>query len=366
MSISGAGDRARLARAVEEARVRADRFAPDDWSDLAYRARREVADIEAWERRRSGRAVRLWTARLEVRAAALDEDDAQLRLAGYLRHPFHRTGDRPSLYYVDTPERCGEPAKGERERLDADYPWSALEYLARREPYGPFERAHVDHYADSLTSGRARLLARHGERNEPALVARGPLPPGTRLGYWRVRQRVRFLAGPGEAHPRADELAGTIVDGTGRQVATVTSVEADDGYPSPADGHWVHPADGVGPFGAGALWDDYDAAEHDTGLPGALASVLGRAAEHLRAAFHRDAADCAVPDAAREARSAALRNAAERARSIAEGKPPSELRRLAAEADRLAGHLDDENRGEDAERLRHQAAIYRRLSVAES
>ncbi|MFF5987605.1 hypothetical protein [Prauserella flavalba] len=366
MSISGAGDWARLARAVEDARRRASRFADDDWSDLAYRARQEAADVEAWERRRRGRAVRLWVAWLEVRAAALDADDAQLRLAGYLRHPFHRTGDRPSLYFVEAPVPCGDLPPGQREFLDGDYPRAALGHLGDRTPYGPFEHAHVEHYADALTSGRARLLARHGERSEPAPAARGPFPPGIRLQYWRVRQKVLFLAGPGEARIRAEELAGTIVDGSGLPLARVAGVEANDGYASVSDGHWVHPVDSVGPFGATALWDDYDAAEHDAGVPAALAGVLTRAAGQVREAFQRDALDCALPPAAREACSAALRHAAEQARLIAEGRSPAELHRLADDADQLADRLDDEDRCDDAERLRQQAVVYRRLGGAES
>ncbi|MEU6646079.1 hypothetical protein ABZ863_26515 [Saccharomonospora sp. NPDC046836] len=281
MALSGGGDWSPLSRAVDAARIRAGRFEPGDWSDLACRARQEAVDIEAWERRRHSRTVRLWIAHLEVQAAALDAADAHFRLAGNLRQVHHRTGRQPELSAVDEPARC-LVATGERRRLDADYPRHALACRADREPYGPFERAHVAGYVAALIAGRARLLARHGA---PALAPPGPAPP---LAYWRVRHRVLFLAGPGEAPLRAAELAATIVDGAGQALALIAGLEADDGRPSPADGHWIHPAADLGPFRAVALWDDYDAAEHDPGEPAALAAVLGRAVREVGATFAQE------------------------------------------------------------------------------
>ncbi|MFD2800601.1 hypothetical protein ACFS2C_14485 [Prauserella oleivorans] len=359
MGISGAGDTPWLAQAVEEARRRAEHVAPDDWSEAACRVRQEALDVEEWERRRRGRAVRLWVVHLKVRAAALDVDDARFRLAGYLRHPYHRSGNVPALYSTTGPVACTERAVlGDRDRLVRDYPRPALLCRDDRTPYGAFERAHVADYAAALTAGSRRAAGTPAPRREPV----APLPGGVRLSFWRVRHRVLVLAGPGEAPERAEELASTIVDSEGWPAATVVGIEPDDGHRSPLDGHWVHPVAGVGPFAADALWDDYDAAEHDAGDPAALAAVLDRAARALRGAFDVDAHADSAPPRASEACPAALRHAAEQAHHRAVGTSASELRDLASAADELAGRVADDDREDDAERLRRQAAVYRRLS----
>lgn len=359
MEISGAGDTPWLAQAVEDTRRRAEQVAPDDWSEPACRIRQEALDVDEWERRRRGRAVRLWVVHLKVRAAALDADDARIRLAGYLRRPYHRIGDIPALYAVTGPVACTERAVlGERHRLIRDYPRQALLCRDDRTPYGAFERAHVADYAAALAAGSRRAAGDLPSRPEPV----APLPHGVRLTFWRVRHRVLVLAGPGEAPERAEELASTIVDSRGLPAATVVGLEPDDGHRSPVDGHWVHPAEGVGPFAADALWDDYDAAEHDAGDPSALATLLDRAARGLRDAFDLDAPSGSAPPRAPEACSAAVRHAAEQAHQCAAGTSANELREPAAAADELARRLGDDDREDDADRLRRQAAVYRRLS----
>ncbi|PXY19430.1 hypothetical protein [Prauserella muralis] len=386
------GDLAWVAWAVVDARRRARRFAAHDHSTEADRARQELAEVEAWEKRRRGRAVRLWVAYVEVRVAALDAADAHVRLAGYLRHPYHRIGDTPGLYVLGGPEPAADVSEQDWERLRRDYPATALSHRGDREPYGPFERAHVAAYADALsrchhalacgkrphdpqatsvrrvdnaspTTGRARLLAPPGERVEPALAARGPFPGEDALACWRSVHRVHFLSHPVEAaaRGRARELAATIVDGSGAPLGRIVRLEPEDGHPGEG-GHWVHPAEAVGPLAAGALWDDYDAAEHDTGAPAALAGVLGRAAAQVRDTFARDARLHAAPEPPPGAWLSAAERAAEEARREAAGRSPDEVRRLADDADYLADRLDGTGTGDDrdrAEQLRRKAAAYR-------
>lgn len=358
------GDLAWVEWAVADARQRARRYAAEDLSAEAHLARQEAAEVEAWEERRRGRAVRLWTAELDVRIAALDAEDARCRLAGHLRHPYHRIGDTPGLYTVDQPVALpGAPPLEEWERLEQDYPRGALAHLGDREPYGAFERAHVDDYARALVAGRERLLAAP-RAAEP--TARDPIPRHVGLTRWQCSQRVLFLAGPLEtdARTRAGELAATIVDHVGKPLARVAGLEPDDGFPSALDGHWVHPADSVGPFAAVALWDDYDLAEHDDGDPAALAAVLGKAAEQVLDTFAREARLQAAP-APPGACTTPLERAAEQARHAAAGKSADELRRLADDADYLADRLDDTGSWENVERgeqLRRQASVYRELA----
>ncbi|MEU3274269.1 hypothetical protein ABZ639_25795 [Saccharomonospora sp. NPDC006951] len=363
------GDLAWVSLAVAEARRRAGRYARDDLSAKAHRARKEWAEIEEWERRRRGRAVRLWVAHLEIRTAACDAEEARCRLTGYLRRPYHRIGDTPGLYAVEQPVRCHDEVSPEEWlRLKRDYPVGVHEHGTDRTPYGAFEQAHVTSYVAALTTGRARLLAPRGERDEPALVARGPAPAGARLDCWQTRQRVHFLAGPLEssARRRADELAATIVDSEGGPLASVSVLDADDGFASVVDGHWVHPADSVGPFASVALWDDFDAiaGPADVGSTSALAAILGRAAVQVRETFDRDARLHAAPIPPGEARLSGLARAEEEARVSAAGKTDLELVRLADDADYLADRLDsavDWDEIQRAEEFRRQAEVYREL-----
>ncbi|WP_146225283.1 hypothetical protein [Prauserella marina] len=254
-------------------------------------------------------------------------------------------------------------------RLKRDYPIGVDEHRADSTPYGDFERAHVTSYVAALTTGRARLLAPRGERDEPALVARGPASTGARLGCWQSRQRVHFLAGPLEssARRRADELAATIVDSSGDPLARVSELDADDGFASVVDGHWVHPADSVGPFATVALWDDFDAiaGPADVGSASALAAILGRAAAQVRETFDRDARLHAAPVPPGDARLAGLAMVEEKARAAAAGKSELELVRLADDADYLADRLDGTVDWDDlrrAEEFRRQAEVYRELA----
>jgi hypothetical protein len=277
--VSGAGDRAPLAAAVDRVREWAGRFPDSDESREARRARRLLAAVEAWEARRRRRCVRLWTAVVEVRATAVDAGDARYRLSGRLHRPCHRTGETAVLVTTEEPGPCPLGMAGHA----AGYSRRAWRHRHDRSAFGEWERAHVDAYVRALLAGQARVTSRAGGGTEPVPVACGPVPLDGELGLWRVRHRVLFLAGPGESGVRAAELAATVVDHAGRRLARVVGLEPDDEHST--DGSSLHPACVLGASRIAALWDDYDAAEHDAGDAAALATVLGAAAERLRSSF---------------------------------------------------------------------------------
>lgn len=292
MALSGASDWTPLACAVTDTRERAGRYAPSDRREEAEAARREAGYVEAWEARRNGRFVRLWVLRVRVEVAALDWTDARWRLCGYLRRPYHRVGDAPVLYALGRPTLREGSVAG----VDVDYPLEALDHRQDRAPFGAFERAHVDQYVRALRAARARALIPAERPDWPECaapgeghwLARSGVPDHVRLGLWRCCHQVLFLAGPGEAESRAQELASTIVSHTGCPLGVVAALEPDDGHAA-ADGRWVHPACTLGPARVAALWDDYDLAQHDVGETAALADVYAYAAERVRMSFERDA-----------------------------------------------------------------------------
>lgn len=65
-------------------------FGDEDHSWDAHTARQELDSVRFWEELRAGREVRLWSAVIETRVAALDSDDAWHRLSLWTRHPVHR------------------------------------------------------------------------------------------------------------------------------------------------------------------------------------------------------------------------------------------------------------------------------------
>lgn len=281
VAVSGAGDDAPLAEAVEDCRRRVGLREPDGGAEVGA-VRRESADIEWWEARRRGRFVRLWAAVLEVRVTALDAADACLQLTGLLRRPRHRVEHAMRLCRTGQPEPCGDHHS---DRVTT-YPCQALAHRGDRSPHGPFERAHADAYIRALMAGRARALAA-ADLPVAAMSSDGALSAEVRWRPWRVRHYVRFLAGPGEAPARAAELAATVVDDAGFPLADVVALTPDDGHPG-AGGRWTHPACALGRVRAVALWDDYDAAESDIGDPAALAALLTRAADRLRKHYGLD------------------------------------------------------------------------------
>ncbi|KMS82136.1 hypothetical protein ACZ91_60200 [Streptomyces regensis] len=301
-----------LAQAAARVRRRGADLEPHDWSDQACRIRQEALDVDLWERRRRGRPVRLWSAQLVVRTAGLDADDARFRLA-CLAHPYHRIGDVPRLYATAGPTEWPVPDEygaitdeeaAEAASLRRMYP-AALAERRRR----AVETGHVTgtgHAAEGATpvggggaganvdgvdpdgvDPAARLhAADHAAALEMAgrgvrrTVAPGLIPSGLRC--WQAWQRVLFLAGPGDARDRAEELAATVVDARGAVAASVASVQEEEGRRDPVDGRMVHPAYDVGPFGVEALWDDFDTDPRPPGDPDVLSAVLLRAAAYTR------------------------------------------------------------------------------------
>ena len=161
-------------RGVKDARARVAAYPDDSWEYEARRARLDLHGVERWEDRRAGRPVRLWEAIIETRTSALDLDDAFTRLGLYIRHPWHRTitaaGLLQSTWHIDDVHSPG-PARdelreiapdrlspAERRQMELDYPVTALEHRARREPYSPLHAAHVEDYLHSLRRGSRRLL----------------------------------------------------------------------------------------------------------------------------------------------------------------------------------------------------------------
>ncbi|OLT40355.1 hypothetical protein BJF85_25040 [Saccharomonospora sp. CUA-673] len=266
---------------------------PHDWSEQACRIRQEALDVEVWERRRRGRPIRLWSAQFVVRSAGIDADDALFRLA-CLAHPYHRIGDTPRLYSIAGPVRW-PPLDDDGTVTDADarvmaellrmYPVAAP---AEGSPHGGPDpevvaQVHATDHAAALD------LAGRGVRR---MVAPGLIPAG--LGCWQVRQRVLFLAGPGDAGERAAELAATVVDARGATAATVLSVQTEEGRRDPVDGRPVHPAYDLGPFGVEALWDDVDADPRPPGDPEVLSGLLLRAAADIRERYEIGTAGRAI------------------------------------------------------------------------
>jgi hypothetical protein len=371
----------------------------DEWSFEARQARDDARRLAAWKERQRGRSVRLWTADIEVRAAALDAQDAWWRLAVYMRYPCHRI--RTALLHhpadlelsglnqqpaADDPDRdrelelaaVVEPA--ERVRLELDYPRAELPRPARWEAYGPSQRADVAEYAAALRHGAGRLLGELSEAEEAALAARPPLPPGTVLGVWRAVHQATFLAGEDEAsaRARAQELAATIVDWAGRPLGRVLRVAPDDGFRSARDGRWLHPAETSSWETLEDLWADHEAGERTVGDPAALAGVLRRAAEDLEREFtnaiaahvHWDIVSHQQPDGSRTLSSPAELEAVDReVEEEAAGKSRADLLRLADEADYLADRVYGKSVQNDAEfkrveRFQQRAKAFRQLAAA--
>ncbi|GHJ98150.1 hypothetical protein SNE510_76690 [Streptomyces sp. NE5-10] len=350
-----------LALGVANERKRAAKHAGDDWSWEARTAQNRMWELEAWEKRRAGRNVRIWSAVIEVKTSALDADDAWHRLVLYTRHPYHRisggllhstweiegAGDdehgHPRTYAPIDPAALTDE---ERARLDADYPRILQHLDTRGEKYGPWEQAQVQHYVQSLR----RAAIRHPESSP------GSLPRGLELTYWRAHYRVEFLAGMDEASalPRAEELAATIVDHTGRPVGTVVagSIRADDGFHNHVDGMWNHPAaDTMGSLTRQHLWQDYEdvlagaEAGRPVGSPQALAAICARAAdelaahygEHLSGMAEHEAKLHTQPDGSRTYTTPSrMQQVIAQARETAAGKSPAELREMAEHAEYMA------------------------------
>lgn len=213
--------------------------------------------------------IRQWTVTLEIRTAANDVSEACLRLA--LRHPYHGTGDTPVLYTAGpvTPypsvltvdERC---------HLELDYPRGVLPHLHDRGPRGPFERAHVADYVQSLQLAHQRAVDPVDPSVERRFAIRRRLRQEVRLEVWRMRYRVRFLAGRdgASARARASELAATVVDYAGRPLAKVAGLRLVPATPPPD------------PAIARAL-----VADHETGQSGDRTDLLARSACDLWCAF---------------------------------------------------------------------------------
>ncbi len=181
--IDGAGPSpAELAgRGVAAARARAEAYSADDPGHEAFRARRELAGVEEWERRRAGRPVRLWAAVIEIRTSALDEDDAWVRLGIYLRHPWHRPGASPLLYGTWPWRLTGsKPARpGIRDCLDQLDP-AQLSAAARRRL--------------ELGCGQGKHRTRHEWNHDLVVtVLAGLALRAVRVGRRRAR---RWSAGP--------------------------------------------------------------------------------------------------------------------------------------------------------------------------
>ncbi len=76
-----------------------------------------------WPSGRSGAAggIRLWEVGIEVRTAATDRDNAWIRLANYLRHPYYRSsGAEALLSFTDT--STGTPADAVSTMLSSSSP----------------------------------------------------------------------------------------------------------------------------------------------------------------------------------------------------------------------------------------------------
>ncbi|MFE5518340.1 hypothetical protein ACFQ9Q_11510 [Streptomyces virginiae] len=302
-----------------------------------------------------------------------------------MRSPIHRCGDQPLLHqtweigggytsWEEVEERGyrrelaplapDDLTEDERRRLEADYPREVFPHLGiRGAHYGAWEQGHVADYCQTLD--RAALMIEQGRglteddlRQWAATLdaERGPLPDGVTLTYWRAHFRVEFLAGYDEAsaRQRAEELAATVVDYAGRPIGRVVdgSVEPEDGFRNAIDGRWMHPAaSGMGELGRRALWEDYAEVEARTtagepvGSRPVLRDMYRRAADQLRESFTRSTGEYTAheeklntqPDGPRTYTSPGMmRLVTANARAAAEGKTPSELRKMAEDADHMA------------------------------
>ncbi|GAA1230659.1 hypothetical protein GCM10009676_11830 [Prauserella halophila] len=275
MGISGRADLPWMSSAVDETRRRGAVPGQHDPAGEAGHRRQEQLDVEAWEVRRRGRTVRLWSAELLVRTTARDAGDAAFRLVT-LAHPYHRTGHAPRLYSVAGPVLGQAPSDGVAPAGPRNA-WPGGDAATGDAATGEdAERAQA--------AGHAAALDRAGGGTQPSRAATFPLD----LPCWQAWQRVSFLAGPGDAPARAAELAATVVGPLGEPAAVVTRLEPQDGRRDPVGGRLVHPACDAGSAGIDALWNDFDAVDGGLGDPGepvALAAVCLAAARELRAEF---------------------------------------------------------------------------------
>lgn len=275
--LSGAGDQSPLADAVEEAQ--ASVLSSGRCAGVGFTAD-AISAVQAWETRRRGRCVRLWRVFLEVHGFAMDLDDARWRLAGFLHFPRHRVDEGTRLCSTGHPEIVVDH---EKPPVVDEYPREALRHRDDRTSSGPCRRAHVAAYVRALQAARARALDPLPRCPDPGPEDIGAADPQVRL--WRVRHVVLFLAGPGEAPTRAAEIAATIVNHRGSSLARVSGLEPEDGTPDGLGGR-IHPACSLTSSQTTALWNDYDAAEGDTGDPEALAQLLSQVAARLQGVVH--------------------------------------------------------------------------------
>lgn len=389
------------ARMLDDARARAARLAEDDTSREADRIRQAAVEIEHWEQHRAGRPVRLWAVYVDVYAAAVDEDEARRRLTSYQRGLFHYAPGIPApawpLYLAEpeplTDERdvevlevpADELAGQQREQLVADYPPHAWQLPPRQpdELYGKHDQAHLDDFLAAMRLAHTRLTSGIDSAMASALLAvRGTLPGDAPLRFFRCQRRTQVLAGPDEASARArgEQLAATVVDHLGRPAGRLAAVEAEDGFASAVDGHWVHPAEDSYGETVDGLWADYDAYQECGDHQAAQAETMRRGAELVRGLWDSHRAELRdyqhklhiQPDGRRTLSTPAEFAAVEQqvvTDATEKQLTATELTRLADEAEYLADRVygkavDTDGDVRLIERTHHRAVVLRRLAAA--
>ena len=392
MALTGASAEV-AARMAHDARQHAQRFAADDHSDAARQARMQALSLQAWEDRCAGRQLRFWEVYVDVFTAALDDAEADDRLALHQRALYHYSPGIPSYTWTLTesaPEPLAEedvdvievPAANltaqQRADLIADYPpaaWRLREHP--RTPFGVRERTHLDDYVSALHLASTRwAVGLSADQEKEARESRGELPADTPLRFYRARRRTTVLAGPDEesARRRGEQLAATVVDHLGRPAGRLAHVEPDDGFACPVDGHWVHPADHAYWPALEALLTDHETYEATTDHHHAMAVTLNRASRQVLATWNKHSQHCATWEAKRHTQPDGTRTLStpdelagveEETTAWAAGRTAAQLRSEAEHDDHTAMEssveaLHDDDEAKRVERLRHRATVLRR------